>query len=235
MFKRGKRARGGAPWRGKSALDAVELMNVGWNFRREHLRLATRLHYVITNGGDQANVVPPNASNWYYYREADYEHIMNLWRIGDNMAQAASLMTDTTWSPRLLGSAWPGHFNKPIAAAMDANIRKVGLPTWSDDDQKVAKAYQAMLGQPVTGLATKISHMPPPRADTSEVGEESGNIGPTGGRSDDIGDISWNQPTVTLRFPSNIPGGPVITGPMLFRWRHRSRTKAWLPAPRCRR
>ena len=57
-------------------------MDVGWNFRREHLRLATRLPYVITNGGDQPNVVPPNASNWYYYREADYEHIMNLWRIG---------------------------------------------------------------------------------------------------------------------------------------------------------
>src|SRR5580704_16396978 len=71
----------GAPWRGRSALDAVELMDVGWNFRREHLRLATRLHYVITNGGDQPNVVPPNAAVWYYYREADYDHIMNLWRI----------------------------------------------------------------------------------------------------------------------------------------------------------
>jgi aminobenzoyl-glutamate utilization protein B len=183
-------------------------MDVGWNFRREHLRLATRLHYVITNGGDQPNVVPPNAANWYYYREADYDHIMNLWRIGDNMAQAASLMTDTTWTSRLLGSAWPGHFNKPIAEAMDANIRKVGLPTWSDDDQKLAKAYQTMLAQPVTGLATKIPPMRPPRDDRSEVGEEGGNIGPTGGGSDDIGDISWNLPTVTLRFPSNIPGGP---------------------------
>src|SRR5580704_11378826 len=55
-----------APWRGKSALDAVELMDVGWNFRREHLRLAQRSHYVITNGGDQPNVVPPTASVWYY-------------------------------------------------------------------------------------------------------------------------------------------------------------------------
>ena len=71
----------GAPWRGRSALDAVELMDVGWNFRREHLRLATRVHYVISNGGDQPNVVPPNASVWYYYREADYDHIMNLWHI----------------------------------------------------------------------------------------------------------------------------------------------------------
>ncbi len=61
----------GAPWRGRSALDAVELMNVGWNCRREHLRLQQRSHYVITNGGDQPNVVPRNASVWYYFRETD--------------------------------------------------------------------------------------------------------------------------------------------------------------------
>src|SRR3954452_20335689 len=77
-----------APWRGHSALDAVELMDVGWNFRREHLRLQQRSHSVIPNGGDQPNVVPPNASIWYYFREADYDHIMDMWRIGDNMAKA---------------------------------------------------------------------------------------------------------------------------------------------------
>src|SRR5258708_15653028 len=108
----------GAPWRGRSALDAVELMDVGWNFRREHLRLATRVHNVITNGGDQPNVVPPNAAAWYYFREADYDHIMNLWKIGDNIAKGATLMTDTEYTERLLGSAWPGHFSRPIAGAM---------------------------------------------------------------------------------------------------------------------
>ena len=61
----------GAPWRGRSALDAVELMDIGWNFRREHLRLQQRSHYVIPNGGDQPNVVPPNASVWYYFRETE--------------------------------------------------------------------------------------------------------------------------------------------------------------------
>ena len=87
MFKGESAHAAGAPWRGKSALDAVELMDVGWNFRREHLRLAQRSHYVITNGGDQPNVVPPNATVWYYFREADYDHIMDMWHIGDNMAQ----------------------------------------------------------------------------------------------------------------------------------------------------
>ena len=100
MFKGESAHAAGAPWRGKSALDAVELMDVGWNFRREHLRLAQRSHYVITNGGDQPNVVPPNAAVWYYFREADYDHIMDMWRIGDNMAKAATLMTDTTYTSR---------------------------------------------------------------------------------------------------------------------------------------
>jgi aminobenzoyl-glutamate utilization protein B len=199
-----------APWRGRSALDAVELMDVGWNFRREHLRLAQRSHYVITNGGDQPNVVPPKASVWYYFREADYDHIMDMWKIGDNMAKGATLMTDTTFTSRLLGSAWPGHFNRPIAEAMQANIAKVGLPRWSDDDQTLAKALQKELKQPMRGLATKLQQPRQPRPEQPQANGEDGQQGPqpTGGGSDDIGDVSWNVPTVTLHYPSNIPGGP---------------------------
>jgi aminobenzoyl-glutamate utilization protein B len=196
-----------APWRGRSALDAVELMDVGWNFRREHLRLATRIHYVITNGGDQPNVVPPNAAVWYYYRETDYDHIMNLWRIGDNMAQAASLMTDTTYTSRVLGAAWPGHFNVPIADDMYRNIVKVGLPQWSDADQALAKALQKELKQPEVGLANGITPPRPPKPQSDAAGGDP-EAQPTGGGSDDIGDVSWVVPTVTLNYPSNIPGGP---------------------------
>ena len=198
-----------APWRGKSALDAVELMDIGWNFRREHLRPATRVHYVITNGGDQPNVVPPNASVWYYFRETDYDRIMGLWKTGDNMAQAAALMTDTTWTSRVLGVAWPGHFNIPIADAMYENIKKVGLPVWSDDDQKLAKALQKELKVPERGLAVKVPEPRKPRVAEGDAEAESGApVQPTGGGSDDIGDVSWVVPTVTLSYPSNIPGGP---------------------------
>ena len=194
----------GAPWRGRSALDAVELMDTGWNFRREHIRIGSRVHYVITNGGDQPNVVPPNASVWYYYREADYEHVMELWHIGDDMAKAAALMTGTTYTSRLLGTAWPGHFNVPIADDMYQNITKVGLPQWSSEDQAVAKALQHDLKVPEKGLAVKIPEMRKPQA----ADADDDNIGPKGAGSDDIGDISWVVPTVTLNYPSNIPGGP---------------------------
>ena len=203
LFKGESAHAAAAPWRGRSALDAVELMDVGCNFRREHLRLAQRSHYVITNGGDQPNVVPQNASVWYYFREADYDHVMDMWRIGDNMAKAAALMTDTTFTSRLLGSAWAGHFSTPIAEDMYENIKKVGLPQWSDADQALARALQKELKAPVRGLASQI-----PELRTARPVDADNGVGPLGGGSDDIGDISWVVPTVTLRYPSNIPGGP---------------------------
>ncbi|OLC08408.1 MAG: amidohydrolase [Gemmatimonadetes bacterium 13_1_40CM_70_11] len=189
----------GAPWRGRSALDAVELMDVAWNFRREHLRLQQRSHYVIPEGGDQPNVVPPSASVWYYFRELDYPHIQELFALGDTIARAAALMTGTTLaSERILGSAWPGHFNKPVAEAMYENMKRVGLPPWSEADQTLARAVQRELGVPDSGLATKLDTLEAPPKESQR----------RGGGSDDIGDVSWNVPTVTLRYPSNIPNLP---------------------------
>jgi aminobenzoyl-glutamate utilization protein B len=189
----------GAPWRGRSALDAVELMDIGWNYRREHLRLQQRSHYVIPDGGDQPNVVPPSASVWYYFRELDYPHIQELFAIGDTIGRAAALMSGTTLAPvRLLGAAWPGHFNRVIAEAMYENIKQVGLPAWSEADQQLAHALQRDIGAPDSGLATRLDTLRPALRPNER----------TGGGSDDIGDVSWNVPTVTLRFPSNIPGLP---------------------------
>src|SRR5438477_1748916 len=179
----------GAPWRGRSALDAVELMDVGWNFRREHIRIGSRVHYVITNGGDQPNVVPPNATVWYYYREADYDHIMDLWRIGDKMAQAAAMMTDTTYTSRVLGSAWPGHSNVPVAEDMYENIKRVGLPQWSEADEALAKGLQRELKVPERGLAAKIPEVRRPKPAAEIEADGPGANEPTGGGSDDIGDV----------------------------------------------
>jgi aminobenzoyl-glutamate utilization protein B len=188
----------GAPWRGRSALDAVELMDIGWNFRREHLRLQQRSHYVIPNGGDQPNVVPQNASVWYYFRENDYEHIRELWDIGNTMAKAAGMMTNTEVSWKILGTAWPKHMSRTLSEAMEENIKMVGMPQWSDADQQLARGIQKELKAKEEGMASKVSPLRGP------IPEEQRR----GGGSDDIGDISWNVPTVSLRFPSNIPGLP---------------------------
>ena len=190
----------GSPWRGKSALDAVELMNIGWNYRREHLRPPYRVHYVVTDGGDQPNVVPRNASVWYYLRELDYEHIMELFDYSSDIAEGAAKMSGTKLiSTRILGSAWPRHFNEPIAQAMYSNIKEVGLPVWDKNDQALAKAVQKEAGnKELKGLPTELDSLRGPVSSRNNWG----------GGSDDIGDISWTVPTVTLRFPSNIPGLP---------------------------
>ena len=186
----------GSPWLGRSALDAVELMNAGWNFRREHLRIQQRSHYVITSGGDQPNVVPPVASVWYYFRETDYPGIKRMWDIGNRIADGAALMTDTTVTSRVLGAAWPQHMNKVIAETTFANIQQVGMPAWDEADHSLAKAVQRELKQPERGLETAVGRLGQP------VREEDKR----GGGSDDIGDVSWNVPTITLRYPANIPG-----------------------------
>ena len=184
----------GSPWRGRSALDAAELMNVGWNYKREHLHPLKRSHSIFTDAGDQPNVVPSKASIWFYLRDITYEGIMKMYNDANNIAKGAALMTDTKFNSRVMGTAWPRHFNKVIAETMYENIKAVGLPEWSAADQQLAVAVQKEVNSTnQTGLATQLS----------ALGKPSKTI--ISGGSDDIGDVSWTVPTVTLRFPSNIP------------------------------
>jgi aminobenzoyl-glutamate utilization protein B len=182
-----------SPWRGKSALDAVELMDMGWNMRREHLRPEQRSHYVITNGGDQPNVVPSEASVWYFIRETDFANITKNVGIADTIARGAAMMTDTTMTRRVIGTAAPRHYSRPIAEAMQANINQVGLPKWTDDENTFAKAIQKLVDGKQDGLATELRPIAPQPARLES------------GASDDIGDVSWTVPTVTLNYPANIP------------------------------
>lgn len=187
----------GAPWRGRSALDAVELMNMGWNMRREHLKPEQRSHYVITDGGDQPNVVPSEATVWYYFREQTFDAIKKNRAIGDKIAKAAADMTETQVDSAVVGTAAPRHFNRPMAEAAQKNIELVGLPKWNDDEQAFAKAVQRNVGSAKQeGLDVKLKGLKPP--------EEK----PESGGSDDIGDISWIMPTITINYPSNIPDLP---------------------------
>jgi aminobenzoyl-glutamate utilization protein B len=189
----------GSPWRGRSALDAVMLMAQAWEFKREHLRPPQRSHYVIVEGGDQPNVVPQTATIWFYFREINYERVMESYDAAKLMAQGAALMTGTQVDTIMtVGSAWSRHFNKPVAEATYANIQRVGLPEWTDDDVALANGLQREMGQNERGLPT-------------EIGDLGGPVNLSrslGGGSDDIGDVSWNMPTVTLRYPANMPGGP---------------------------
>ncbi len=187
---------GSAPWKGRSALDAVELMDMGWSMWREHLQPTQRSHRVITDGGDQPNVVPSRAAVWYYFREVEYRRIRENFEAALRIADGAARMTDTDVSHRILGAAWPRHFSRPVAELAYRHIVEVGLPDWSDDDQRLARAVQREVGSEPRGLNRVLAPLGVPEDE------------PRSGGSDDIGDVSWTVPTITLRYPANIPDLP---------------------------
>ncbi|MGA1359641.1 MAG: amidohydrolase [Gemmatimonadaceae bacterium] len=190
----------GAPWRGRSALDAAMLMGTGWEYQREHNELPTRSHYVIRDGGDQPNVVPSTASIWFYFRERDYPRTMALFERGKQIARGAAMMANVTLDTvMVVGSGWSAHFNKTIAEVTFENIKRVGMPAWDSADVAMARALQKELGVREMGLTSNT---------TMNVGGPVPESQRMGGGSDDIGDVSWVVPTVTLRYPSNIPGPP---------------------------
>jgi aminobenzoyl-glutamate utilization protein B len=191
----GKTAHAAAdPWDGRSALDAVEIMDTSWNFRREHLPVSQRSHYVITNGGDQPNIVPDTAAVWYYFRDHDFASVKYLYDTGNEIAEAAAKATGTTVTHELLGSAAPINGNKVLAEAAFENIKAVGMPQWSADDLAFAKAVQTENHLKLQPLAEAVMPLTPPAPG-----------GGAGGASDDVGDITWTVPTTMILFPSNIP------------------------------
>jgi aminobenzoyl-glutamate utilization protein B len=186
----------GNPWDGKSALDAVELMDAGWNMKREHLPPTQRSHYVITGGGNQPNIVPDKASVWYYFRDTQLPAVKAMYDAGNRIANGAAMMTETSVTRRVLGHAATNYGNKPIAEAAFANMQAVGLPQWSAADQNFARAVLAGFDRKQQPLATGAPKLWSP--DNPNPVRNSG--------SDDIGDIMWTVPTITINYPSNIPG-----------------------------
>jgi aminobenzoyl-glutamate utilization protein B len=185
----------GNPWDGKSALDAVELMDAGWNMKREHLPPSQRSHYVITGGGNQPNIVPDKASVWYYFRDTSLGAVKAMYEAGNRIAEGAAMMTDTTVTRRVLGHAATNYGNRPIAEAAFANMKAVGLPKWSEADQNFARAVQTGFNRKTGPLASGDPHLWSP-----ENPNPDRNAG-----SDDIGDIMWTVPTITISYPSNVP------------------------------
>jgi aminobenzoyl-glutamate utilization protein B len=185
----------GNPWDGKSALDAVELMDAGWNMKREHLPPSQRSHYVITGGGNQPNIVPDKASVWYYFRDTSLPAVKAMYDAGNRIAEGAAMMTETSVTRRILGHAATNYGNRPLAEAAFANMTAVGLPKWTEADQNFARAVQSGFGRTTAPLASDGPHLWSP---------ENPNPEKNGG-SDDIGDIMWTVPTITIIYPSNVP------------------------------
>ncbi|MEV0720388.1 amidohydrolase [Asanoa sp. NPDC050611] len=195
---KGSPGHGASPHLGRSALDAVQLMTAGMEYRREHLPIQQRTHFIIPYGGDQPNVIPEIAKVWYYLREDTADEIIALRQLAEKIARAAAQMSDTELVKiQVLGAASPQHMNRPVAEAAAANMALVGMPNWSADDHTYARAVQEAAGSTPRGLSTEVDGLSGPIPNQYRQG----------GGSDDIGDISWKMPTITIRFPANIPGG----------------------------
>ncbi|WP_437206435.1 amidohydrolase [Planctomicrobium sp. SH664] len=174
----------GTPTQGRSALDAVELMNVGTNYMREHITEDARLHYVITNGGGQPNIVPPEATVWYYIRANAHETVEENFAWVKQIAEGAALMTQTRVDVQIDTDCHEVIGNTPIGEAIDSNLRKLGAPQFTPEEHEFATRIQELS---LNGNSKPVSKV------LKEDVEAAGLVGSRG--STDVGDISWKIPT----------------------------------------
>lgn len=181
-----------APFRGRSALDGVEIMNVAVNYLREHIPDGTRIHYVITDGGAAPNVVPDKAEVYYYVRHADPQIVRDVFARMQKAAQGAALATETTVSFEQTGGVYNMLVNDTLGQVMDQALREVGPPVWNDEEKAFAEAMRTQL--------------PAGRAPTPATEIKPYSIGGGGGGSTDVADVSWVTPTAGMGAATWVPG-----------------------------
>lgn len=191
----------GSPEKGRSALDAVELMNVGVNYMREHMKETNRIHYVITNGGAQPNVVPATAQVWYFVRANAHEDAEYQFDWIKDIAEAAAKMTRTKMAVHIDTDCHEIIPNLPLSNLVLKNFKLVGPPQFDDADKKLAGQLQTPLRE-TFGLKEK-------KALNDVIEDLPKDPYPAEGGSTDVGDVSWHVPTAglsTVCFPAGSPG-----------------------------
>ncbi len=209
----GKTAHAAAnPEQGRSALDAVELMNVGVNYLREHVIPQARIHYVIEAGGGQPNVVPDYARSWYYVRAPELDQLEAIYKRVEKIAEGAALMTETTLKVEMDRGSYNKIPSKTLNEVVTANMREVGAPKYSAEElafaAEIAKTYtkESKLD---TLKKSKLPNyekyvdidLPTDILDAWDEGEVSPG-------STDVSHVSWKTPTMEFGTTCNVLGAP---------------------------
>jgi len=203
---------GGSPEQGRSALDAIELMNTGVNFMREHVIQDARIHYIIEKGGQQPNIVPSYASSWYYVRapERDQVEFIHNWIL--DIAKGAALMTRTNLKDEFMGGLYNKIPNRVIAELIVKNMREIGLPEYDDEDVKFAERLSESITPDMKIAQLRKSKRPEwekfvDKLMDDEIPDPWGE-GETSHGSTDVADVSWQTPTVEFSTATWILGTP---------------------------
>jgi len=181
-----------APERGRSALDGVEAMDDMVNMLREHVPMETRIHYVITRGGEAPNVVPAFAEVYYYVRNPSRDNVKSIWERVELAAKGAAMGTGTRVEVEVTGGVYDLLGNETLAKVMDANLRTVGGYTYSEQEKQFALKIQETFKDQARPV------------ESTQVIEPIRSF--SGSASTDVGDVSWVVPTVGLGTATWVPG-----------------------------
>lgn len=200
----------GDPENGRSALDAVELMNVGVNYLREHIIEEARIHYVITKGGGEPNVVPAEAQVWYYVRAPRRQDVDAIFARVLKIAEGAALMTETTFKVDLLAACYNMLPNETLSAVLYEAMKKAGPPQWTPAEIEFAKEISKSFAPGQKEALIRATKLPP------EYGEKylDDTIAPIFDRgeimkgSTDVADVSWVTPTAQINTCCQAIGSP---------------------------
>lgn len=187
-----------APEKGRSALDAVEAFDFMINLMREHVPAATRIHYVITDGGAAPNVVPDHAEVLYYFRHNDREVVRDIFNRALKAAEGAAMGTGTTMKYEIMNGNFEHLPNVPLSGMMYDNMLKVGGMTLDERETAFAKELMKNSGVKEENMDKNIESMKNIRPFTGQVGVGSG--------SSDVGNVSWVVPTSSISYASFVPG-----------------------------
>lgn len=183
-----------SPDKGRSALDGVEVMDVAVNFMREHVPSSTRIHNIITNGGEAPNVVPDFAESYYYVRNADPAIVKDVWARVTKAAEGAAIATGTTSDYEITGGVYSMLASKTLANVMRRSLAEVGGEQWTPEEIAWATEMQ--------------KHLPTQKPLDSVKAITSNERGPDGGGSTDVSDVSFVAPTIGLNAATWVPGTP---------------------------